>query len=151
MSKPDLLSEVPIEQNNMERDRRCSPRSLRINLFTGRVDRELIPDIFYDLDVSITTHRAEPFGIAHIESLASYTPVIAYNDGGPVEILAKGGGVLVDGGAKKMSDAVYRVISDHELRRSLGLEGRKSAESHFSVDTMGEKTLQLYKKTLGIA
>ncbi len=113
-------------------------------IFTGRVDRERIPDVFYDLDISITTHRAEAFGIVHIESLASYTPLIAYNSGGPVEILQKGGGILVDGGPEEMADKLFMLISNHDLRRSLGIEGRQAVESHFSIDSMGKKTLDVY-------
>ncbi len=117
-------------------------------LFTGRVDRELIPDVFYDLDISITTHRAEPFGIAHIESLASYTPLIAYNSGGPAEILSKGGGILVDHGAEEMADRLSTLIQNHELRRSLGYAGRDAVIKYFSIDAMGQKTLDLYKSIL---
>jgi len=118
-------------------------------LFTGRVDRDRIPDVFYDLDISITTHRAEAFGIVHIESLASCTPLIAYNEGGPVEILAKGGGILVDGGPELMAEKLAQLITDHELRKNLGVAGRDAVIKHFSVDAMGQKTLALYKQVLG--
>jgi glycosyltransferase involved in cell wall biosynthesis len=119
-------------------------------IFSGRIDRERISDVFFDLDLSISTHRDEPFGIAHIESLASYTPVIAYNSGGLVEILEKGGGILVDGGPEEMADVVFHVISDHALRNSLGIAGRISVENNFSIETMGQQTLALYKNIIGI-
>lgn len=118
-------------------------------LFTGRVDRDLIPDVFYDLDISVTTHRAEPFGIALVESLASYTPLIAYNSGGPAEILAKGGGILVDGGADDMAEKLSTLIVNHDLRKTLGYAGRDAAITYFSIDSMGQKTLELYKRILG--
>lgn len=118
-------------------------------IFTGRIDRERINDVFFDLDLSITTHRGEAFGIVHIESLASYTPVVAYNSGGLVEILEKGGGILVEGGPEKMADAVSLLISDHALRKSLGIEGRIAAEKYFSIQAMGQQTLALYNKIMG--
>jgi glycosyltransferase involved in cell wall biosynthesis len=118
-------------------------------IFTGRIDRERIGDVFYDLDLSISTHRGEPFGIAHIESLASYTPVIAYNSGGLVEILEKGGGVLVDGGPEEMANVLYQVLTDHALRISLGKAGRVAVENYFSVETMGQQTIALYKNIIG--
>jgi len=118
-------------------------------LFTGRVDRDRIPDVFYDLDISITTHRAEAFGIVHIESLASCTPLIAYNEGGPVEILAKGGGILVDGGPELMAEKLAQLITNHDLRKDLGLVGRDAVIKHFSIDAMGQQTLDLYKRMLG--
>jgi glycosyltransferase involved in cell wall biosynthesis len=117
-------------------------------LFTGRVDRSLIPDILYDLDISVTTNRDEPFGIVHIESLASCTPLIAYNSGGPVEILERGGGILVDGGPEEMAEIIFTAISDHELIKSLGLAGRTAVEKYFSIDSMGEQHYKFYQAVL---
>jgi len=117
-------------------------------LFTGRVDRKYIPDIFYDLDVSVTTHRVEPFGMVFIESLASYTPLVAYNSGGPVEILAKGGGILVPGGPEEMAEKLFSLISDHALRKSLGMSGRAAAEKYFSIAAMGEQHYLFYVNIL---
>ena len=117
-------------------------------IFTGRVDRSLIPDILYDLDISVTTNRDEPFGIVHIESLASCTPLVAYNSGGPVEILEKGGGILVDGGPEEMAEKIFMVISDNTLRKSLGLAGRAAVEKHFSIDAMGKRHYQYYQDIL---
>jgi glycosyltransferase involved in cell wall biosynthesis len=117
-------------------------------LFTGRVDRGLIPDVLYDLDISVTTNRDEPFGIVHIESLASCTPLVAYNSGGPVEILERGGGILVDGGPAEMAEKIFTVISDNELRKSLGLAGRAAVEKHFSIDAMGEQHYKYYQGIL---
>lgn len=114
-------------------------------IFTGRVDRALIPDILYDLDISVTTNRDEPFGIVHIESLASCTPLVAYNSGGPVEILEKGGGILVDGGPEEMAEKIFMVISDNTLGKSLGLAGRAAVEKHFSIDAMGKQHYQYYQ------
>jgi glycosyltransferase involved in cell wall biosynthesis len=117
-------------------------------LFTGRVDRSLIPDVLHDLDLSVTTNRDEPFGIVHIESLASCTPLVAYNSGGPVEILEQGGGILVNGGPEEMAEKIFTVISDNELRKSLGLAGRAAVEKHFSIDAMGEQHFKFYQAVL---
>lgn len=113
-------------------------------IFTGRVDRKYIPDIFYDFDLSVTTHRSEPFGLVFIESLASYTPLIAYNSGGPVEILEKGGGVLVSGGPEEMAREIASLISNHASRRSMALLGRDVAEKYFSIDAMGQQHYNFY-------
>ncbi len=120
-------------------------------VFTGRVDKERIPDIFYDLDVSVTTNRSEAFGLVFIESLASCTPLVAYNSGGPVEILEKGGGLLVSGGPEEMADKLFTIVSDHDLRNSLGAAGRDIAERYFSINAMGERHFNYYSEILGKA
>lgn len=117
-------------------------------VLTGRLPRALIPDVFHDLDLSVSTYRNEGFGIVHIESLASLTPVVAYNSGGLVEIIRKGGGVLVDGDTREFAQAVVDLLSDDEKRFHLGIEGRKNVEDHFSIDAMGKKHLRFYEKIL---
>jgi L-malate glycosyltransferase len=117
-------------------------------IFTGRVDRGLIPDILFDLDITVTTNRDEPFGIVHIESLASCTPLVAYNSGGPVEILEKGGGILVNGGPEEMAEKIFMIVSDNSLRKALGLAGRAAVEKYFSIDAMGKQHYQYYKDLL---
>jgi glycosyltransferase involved in cell wall biosynthesis len=118
-------------------------------IWTGRLGRELIPDIFHDLDLSVSTHRNEGFGIVHIESLAGLTPVVAYNSGGLVEIIEKGGGVLVDGGTEEFAQAVIDLLTDDDRRFRLGIEGRRVVEENFSVDAMGQKHLDFYTRIMG--
>ena len=117
-------------------------------LFTGGIAYKRIPEVFHDLDLSVSTNRAEAFGLVFIESLASYTPLVAFNSGGPVEILAKGGGVLVHGGAEEMAEKLALLIEDHAKLCSLGMEGRAAAEKYFSINAMGEKHLTFYKNLL---
>ncbi len=117
-------------------------------VLTGRLPRSTIPDVFFDLDLSVSTHRNEGFGIVHIESMACLTPVVAYNSGGLVEIVRKGGGVLVDGETEDFARAVVDLLSDDERRQRLGFEGRKVVEDHFSIDAMGRNHLSYYRDVL---
>jgi len=119
-------------------------------VLTGRIPRDQIPDLFYDFDLSVSTHRNEGFGIVHIESLAACTPVVAYNSGGLVEIISKGGGVLVDGVKADFCREVICLLKDHELRERLGREGKEIVEKHFTVDLMVEKHADYYLKLRGI-
>ncbi len=117
-------------------------------LFAGNIDRSRILDVFYDFDLSVTTNREEAFGLAFIESLASYTPLVAYASGGPVEILENGGGILVSGGPAEMAEKLFQLISVPMLIKSLGVAGRKAAEQYFSIDVMGEKHYRFYNNIL---
>ncbi len=149
---PDF-SMVIVGRGNEEEFKLLHEKIDRLNLtkhfiLTGNVDRSCMPDIFYDLDVSVTTNRREPFGLAFLESLAAYTPLVAYDSGGPVEILGKGGGILVTGGPKEMADRLFTLLSDHDQMKALGLAGRTAAEKYFSIDAMGEQHHHFYSDIL---
>jgi glycosyltransferase involved in cell wall biosynthesis len=115
-------------------------------VLTGNVDRKRMQDVYFDFDISVTTFRYDAFGLAYIESLSAYTPLIAYNSGGPVEILEKGGGILVKDGPEEMAEKIFSLVSNYELRKSLGRSGRTVAEKYFSLDSMGQNHYDFYKK-----
>lgn len=118
-------------------------------VLTGRIARQQIPDLFYDLDLSVSTHRNEGFGIVHIESLAACTPVVAYNSGGLVEILEKGGGLLVDGGTEEFVKQVAALLADGKRLRALGADGRKVVEENFTMERMVKSHADYYKAIIG--
>ncbi len=64
--------------------------------------RRDLPELMADLDVFVqVSTQPEPFGLVHVEALASGVPIVAGDQGGPVEILAgalEGAGRLVRGG-----------------------------------------------------
>lgn len=118
--------------------------------FTGLVPRDRIPDVFHDLDLSVTTHRNEGFGIVHLESLAAGTPVVAYNEGGFVDIFkGEDVGVLVDGGTADFAAATIALLSDHERRFAMGARGCELVERRYSLRAMGDTYLDFYRRLAG--
>lgn len=119
-------------------------------VYTGLVPRQKIHDIFYDLDLSVTTHRNEGFGIVHLESLAAGTPVVAFNEGGFVDIFkGEDVGVLVDGGTADFAAATATLLKDNERRFAMGVEGNNLVQRCYSIQTMGRSYLDFYGKLLG--
>jgi glycosyltransferase involved in cell wall biosynthesis len=119
-------------------------------LFTGLVPRERIPDVFHDLDLSVTTHRNEGFGIVHLESLAAGTPVVAYNEGGFVDLFkGEDVGSLVDGGIAEFAAGTIDLLKDDARRFAMGARGYALVERRYSVQAMGQEYLDFYRRLVG--
>jgi glycosyltransferase involved in cell wall biosynthesis len=108
-----------------------------------------VADVFYDLDLSVTTHRNEGFGIVHLESLAAGTPVVSYDAGGMVDILrGEDVGVMVAGGPSEFSAAVIDLLRDHERRFALGRRGYDLVRRTYSLAAMAGRYLAFYQELL---
>ena len=103
--------------------------------------------LFYtDVDIAVSTHRNEGFGIWVLEALAMGTPVIAANEGGIRDSLEGcRGGVLVDGGPREMAAAAIRVLSDGGERQAMSDAGRKWVAAKFSRERMVDDYYQFFE------
>jgi len=116
-------------------------------IITGKVPHERLNDIYFDLDLSVSTFRNEGFGLVHLESLAAGTPVVAYNEGGQVDIFrGSTAGMLVDGGPQQFAHAVVDLLLDHENRFAMGRRGVELVNSTFSVAEMGRRYQDFFDK-----
>ncbi len=84
----------------------------------------------------------EPFGLVMIESMACGTPVIAFNRGAVPEIMVDGKTGFVVDSVTAMIEAVARIDSIDPR------ECRQHMENHFSVISMANKYLKLYKQII---
>ena len=116
-------------------------------IFTGKVPHDRMADIFYDLDLSVSTFRNEGFGLVHLESLAAGTPVVCYNEGGQVDIFASNEiGVLVDGGPGDFVTAVQQLLKDDEHRFAMGRRGVELVREKFSLEAMGQNYMDFFAR-----
>lgn len=106
----------------------------------------------------------EPLGIVNLEAMAVGLPVVASATGGIPEVVADGEtGLLVplaqvqDGSGTPTSpeqfigDIAARlldVLADPERATRMGAAGRLRAEEHFSWETIGERTIEIYRDAL---
>lgn len=77
---------------------------------------------------------AEAFGLAALEPAARGVPVVATRTGGIPEVVTHGEtGLLVPpGDTGALADAMERLLTDPELRASMGRRGRQRAEERFA-------------------
>ena len=85
----------------------------------------------------IYTPENEHFGIVPIESMATGTPVIACNSGGPKESIETGQtGYLVEPDSDSFADAMEKCL-ESKLISLLGKNSRKRTLDHFSRASFG--------------
>jgi len=87
----------------------------------------------------------EPFGLVMVESMASGTPVIAYNIGSVSEIVTDGKtGFVIDSslGIGGLVDAVKKISQINRL------DCRREVENRFSKERMVKDYIEAYKKLL---
>ncbi len=107
----------------------------QVVFFTGWTYRYRdIPEVYGALDLSLQCPvYPEPYGLAHVEAMASGVPVVAFAQGGPTELCVNGETALLvpPGDAAAAAEAVANLLKDPEKARTLGEAGRKRAETYF--------------------
>jgi glycosyltransferase involved in cell wall biosynthesis len=109
-----------------------------------------VPDVAAWLrraDLLVHPARWEGFGLALLEAMLASKPVVATNVSSIPEIVADGetGLVVLPDDPAALATAVIRVLDDPG---SYGEQGRKRAQSQFSVARMTDRTLALYETAL---
>jgi glycosyltransferase involved in cell wall biosynthesis len=109
-----------------------------------------IPEILAQLDILVVPSLQEPFGKIIIEGMAMKKPVIASNVGGIPEIIVDGQtGILVPPeNAEALRQALESLLENRDMRKKMGIEGRKRVEQMFSIDKNVRQTEQIYGRLL---
>jgi glycosyltransferase involved in cell wall biosynthesis len=105
--------------------------------FAGSVSHALMPEIYRSHDVlAFTSTWREPFGLTHLEAMASGTPVVSTAVGGQAEFLRDGENALLvpPGDDAALADAIHSVTQSPSMASRLGLAGRKTVERAYTLD-----------------
>ncbi len=106
-------------------------------LWAGRLSKEEMRSFYADIDLAVSTHRNEGFGIWALEAMAMSRPVIAYNAGGIRDAIEGGpSGVLVDGGPQEMAKAVVQLLQDKARLVSMSEAGPRWVRERFMRQRM---------------
>lgn len=115
-------------------------------LWTGRLTKEEMLSFYADIDIAVSTHRNEGFGIWILEALAMGRPVVAFNEGGIRDSLENcPAGVLVNGGAKEMAKEIVSTLQDGERYKRMSDAGPRWVAERYSRERMVEDYGRLFE------
>jgi glycosyltransferase involved in cell wall biosynthesis len=119
-------------------------------IWTGRLSKEDMLSLYSDIDIAVSTHRNEGFGIWVLEALAMGAPVVSVNEGGIRDSLEGcPAGVLVNGGAEEMAAAVVQLLRDKSLRAGMSEAGPRWVAERFSKERMVEEYFRFFETLAG--
>ncbi|MBC8318111.1 MAG: HAD-IIB family hydrolase [Desulfobulbaceae bacterium] len=100
--------------------------------------------------VFVNPALVEPFGLTLIEASACGLPIIATNDGGPVDIVAncQNGALVNVGNPDEVADAIKELLADKNKWDACSRNGINGVREHYSWESHCEKTVDRYKKLL---
>jgi glycosyltransferase involved in cell wall biosynthesis len=113
----------------------------------GYIANERLKNIaFSAADLFLCPSRAEMQGIVILESMASGTPVVAFNTGGiPDMVRHRITGYLAKAeDTADFSSGILEMLVDDRLRENCALEGRNVAANEFSSEIVVERYSQLF-------
>ena len=87
--------------------------------------------------VFVNPALTEPFGLTLIESAASFLPIIATKDGGPVDIIKNcQNGYLIDPlDSENIAETILKVLDEPENWQSLAQNGFKKVKEYYTWDS----------------
>jgi len=112
--------------------------------------RDDLPRILPCLDLLVHPALMEGLGVSLLQASSAGLPIVAARAGGIPEAVHDGlNGLLVPpGDVDALETAIVRVLGDAELARRLGEAGRELVAREFSVDSMVEGNLRVYRELL---
>ncbi|MBI2951651.1 glycosyltransferase family 4 protein [bacterium] len=120
--------------------------------FVGKVAHAELARIYREHDIFVFPSTwQEPFGLTHLEAMASGTPVISTTGGGHGEFLRDGENALVfeKEDAGQLAGHILRLIRDGDLSRRLAMRARAVVEREFSLERYVEDLEAFLQETAG--
>ena len=91
-------------------------------------------------DVNVLATENETFGLVVIEGMINKVPVIATNNGGPLEIIDDGvDGLLFDGTYLDLAQKIKLLYKDVHFKNKISLSGYEKVMEKFNATTQNEK------------
>lgn len=103
------------------------------------------------LDLLVHPATLEGLGVILLQAAACGLPIVASAAGGIPEIVRDGvnGRLVAPGDASALARAMIELLGDPARRRQMGQAGRRIVEAEYSIETMVEGNLEVYRALLG--
>jgi glycosyltransferase involved in cell wall biosynthesis len=118
--------------------------------FVGSFPHEGVPQFLATIDIFVMPSDGESFGVAALEASAAGLPVVATRVGGVPEVVLDGlTGFLVERqNVEQLAQAILRLVDQPELRREMGLAGRKLVEEKYRWEDNLQAMSNLYHQMM---
>lgn len=112
---------------------------------SGYVTDDELAKAYAATDIFVAPSRYESFGLIFIEAMASGKAVIGTKVGGIPETVKDGatGLLFTNEDVKDLESKIEQLIKDEKLRNKLGTEGKKSVQTVFSAERMGNDFIKI--------
>ncbi len=117
--------------------------------FAGRLDNDVIPDMYRDADLMLNTSRVDNMPVSFLEALASGVPIVSTAVGGIPFLVKDGEHALLApvGDVEQLAKAIEFLWSNDTDRRRMVKAGRRFVKQ-FEWTDVREKLLSVYDHVL---
>jgi len=119
--------------------------------FTGKVSIERLLQLYSEHEIAVSPSLYEGFGFPAAEAMACELPVISATGGALPEVVGehlKTGYLVPPRDAKALSTAIDYLIDNPDVRKKLGVEGRKRVLKTFTWEKAGKEMIEAYKEAI---
>ncbi|HON14872.1 MAG TPA: glycosyltransferase family 4 protein [Spirochaetota bacterium] len=117
--------------------------------FTGKLSYEALVSLYSRKTILVMSSLFEGFGLPAVEAMACKTPVVVTTAGSLKEVVTEDCGILVPPkDPVALKDAILKLLSDSELRKKMGENGRRRAVENFSWPVAAKNTLKVYEDVI---
>lgn len=114
-------------------------------VWCGRLSKEEMMAFYADIDIAVSTHRNEGFGIWVLESLAMGTPVLAFDEGGIRDSLEGcPAAILIKKDAQEMAGRAIGILRNKDLENRMSEAGPRWVAERFSRERMIEDYFRFF-------
>lgn len=120
-------------------------------LFIGYVKSLMIKKLLYENCLTVVVPSIyETFPMVVLEAMTCGKPVVASNVGGIRSMIrhGKNGFLVKPGDVRGLEIFIKKLYEDPNLRRKMGIFGRKLVKEEFTVDKMVDETLKVYESVM---